>query len=94
MFKGMPVGYFEEPEYPRQSGCYRYVPYRGPGHYQMQSERRERGRARCYFNVGVQQISFAVLDCPDYGVLQLAEFEVAPKEEAEGLPPHGGRLNI
>jgi hypothetical protein len=80
MFKGMPVGYFEEPEYPRRSGPYRYMPYRGPGHYQMQTQRREKGGVRCYYEVGSGRVSFAVLDCPEYGVLELADF----KAEAEG----------
>ncbi len=75
MFEGMPVGYFEESEYPRQSGRYRYMPYRGPGHYQMGLEMREKGSARCHFNVGLEQISFTVSDCPEYGILELEDFD-------------------
>ncbi len=79
LFKGMPVGYFEESEYPRQSGRYRYMPYRSLGHYQMHAEKREKGKVRCYYQVGSEQVSFAVLDCPGYGILELAEFVVGAK---------------
>ncbi len=36
LLNGIAVGYFEDSEYPRQDGRYRYVPYRSVGHYQMQ----------------------------------------------------------
>ena len=39
MFDGKPVGYFEERELPRVPGRYRYMPYRGLGHYEMQRRR-------------------------------------------------------
>ena len=78
-FNGMPVGYFEESEYPRQDGRYRYMPYRGPGHYQMQTERREKGHVRCYYTVGPERVSFAVLDCPEYGCLELGDFRTDSK---------------
>ena len=74
-FNGMPVGYFEESEYPRNDGRYRYMPYRGLGHYQMGIELREKGRARCNYTVGSEEVSFAVLDCPEYGFLKLGEFQ-------------------
>jgi hypothetical protein len=76
-FNGMPVGCFEEPEYPRQDGRYRYMPYRGPGHYQMGIELREKGIARCTYTIGSEQFSFAVLDSPEYGVLELGEFQAS-----------------
>ena len=31
MFEGMPVGYFQEPEFPSTDGSYHYMPYRGLG---------------------------------------------------------------
>jgi hypothetical protein len=34
-FEGKPVGYFEESECPRVPGRYRYMPYRGIGHYEL-----------------------------------------------------------
>ena len=71
--KGIPVGLFEE--CPWRDGRYHYMPYRGPGHLQMQTELREKGGARCYFNTGSEQVSFTVSDCPEYGVLVLTNFE-------------------
>jgi hypothetical protein len=79
MFKGMRVGFFLEAEKPRHNGRYRYMPYRGPGHYQMQMQRREKGSARCYYDVGSKRVSFTVADCPEYGILVLVDFEVGAK---------------
>lgn len=36
-FNGMVVGYFEQADYPTTDGQYSYIPYRGPGHYEMQT---------------------------------------------------------
>jgi hypothetical protein len=77
MFKGMPVGHFEESEYPRRDGRYRYMPYRGPGHLQMQTELRNSARAECHYEFGGERVTFAVEDYPEYGVLELANFERA-----------------
>ena len=79
-FNGMPVGYFDESEYPRKAGRYRYVPYRGPGHYQMQTESREKGRARCCYNIGSERVFFDVLDCAEYGSLELGNFKTESTE--------------
>ncbi len=79
LLNGMPVGYFEESEYPRQDGRYRYVPYRSLGHYQMHTAL-EHGHVRCYYTLGSEKISFAVLDCPEYGILELADFRHDRKE--------------
>lgn len=79
MFEGMPVGIFLESEWPRHGGRYRYMPYRGLGHYQMQTQRREKGNARCYYDVGSERVSFTVADCPEYGILVLVDFEVEAK---------------
>lgn len=80
-FKGLPVGCFEGAEYPQQNGRYRYLPYRGPGHLQMHSERRATGSARCSFTVGSRPVSFVVLDCPEYGLLELADFEFEARDD-------------
>jgi hypothetical protein len=79
MFEGMPVGIFMEAEWPREDGRYRYMPYRGLGHYRMQTRRREKGSARCYFDDGRERVCFTVADCPEYGVLVLVDFEVGAK---------------
>lgn len=75
VFKGLPVGAFEGSEYPKRKGLYRYLPFRGPGHLQMHLERLETGSARCSYKVGSKQVAFVVLDCPEYGLLELADFE-------------------
>jgi hypothetical protein len=74
-YEGMPVGYFEEERYPMSPGRYRYVPYRGPGHYEMQTARRAGAHPRCTFQAGGRAVSFTVVNCSDYGVLELAEFD-------------------
>ncbi len=74
-YEGTPVGYFEEERYPVAPGRYRYMPYRGPGHYEMQTAHRAGGRPRCTYSANGRAVSFAVVDCPEYGVLELAEFD-------------------
>lgn len=73
-YKGMPVGCFEEDRYPMAPGRYRYEPYRGPGHYEMQTVWRAGGKPRCSFQVDGRRASFAVVGCPQHGVLELTEF--------------------
>ena len=85
-YDGKPVGYFEEPECPRVSGRYRYVPYRGPGHYELQLAVRDGKTPRCVVPSN-PEISFAVLACPEYGVLELSEFS-RPALSDNLAPPH------
>ena len=73
-FNGKPVGYFETPEYPSVPGRYRYMPFRGVGHYEMHQELRANGRALCYFNEGGSRVSFEVAGAPEEGVLDLRDF--------------------
>jgi hypothetical protein len=75
-YNGMEVGYFEGAAYPRKNGKYRYMPYRGPGHYEMQTERRAGGSPRCYYDLMKERVLFTILDCPEYGILQLTDFEI------------------
>ena len=82
MFENMPVGYFEEPEFPVRDGSYRYMPYRGPGHYRMGISLRETGRAQCSYDFGGERVLFIVRSCPEYGVLDLVEFERRPHADA------------
>jgi hypothetical protein len=78
MFDGLPVGCFEEAAYPSAPGRYRYMPYRGAGHYFMHQKRRESGAAHCTYECGGRRVSFVVIDCPEYGVLELRDFAEAP----------------
>ena len=43
MFEGGAVGYFEESEYPRDAGRYRYMPFRSYSHYAMHQARKDGG---------------------------------------------------
>jgi hypothetical protein len=78
-FEGQPVGYFEEPEFPASGGRYRYMPYRGPGHYRMGIKLSEAGRAQCSYDSGGERVLFIVQSCPEYGVLELGEYKRTPK---------------
>jgi hypothetical protein len=69
-FQRLPVGVFQEPEYPRASGRYRYMPYRGPGHLRM-GQALMKGPARCYYKAGWWRRKFTVKSVPEYGVLEV-----------------------
>ena len=74
-YKGMPVGSFELESYPTAPGRYRYMPYRGPGHYELQTALRTGAQPHCTFQARGRAVSFVVVDCPEYGVLEVAEFD-------------------
>jgi hypothetical protein len=77
-FDGYPVGVFEGTDYPTVPGRYRYDPYRGPGHWRMQTAYREGLRPRCTFRTKERSISFCVENCPENHVLDLADFQEEP----------------
>jgi hypothetical protein len=79
LFGDMVVGFFEEPDMPRADGRFRYMPYRGVGHYTMQTQRRAGTNPRCYYDANDVRVAFSVRDCPEYGVLELCDFEVSPR---------------
>jgi len=70
LFRGLPVGYFEEPACPRNGGRYRYVQYRGPGHYEMGRALAD-GPVRCSFRDDHAVVEFIVTSIPEYGVVQI-----------------------
>jgi len=76
------VGYFEESEYPHCDGRFRYMPYRSHSHYSMGEIRRAGGIPRCYYDTGEIRVSFAVRDCPEYGVLELYDFKSSQRAVA------------
>ncbi len=84
-YEDMAVGYFEEPEFPSRPGRYRYMPYRGPGHHKMQTARRSGERPKCYYCGTGIRVTFLVVDCPEYGVLELTDFATQPP--ASPSPP-------
>jgi hypothetical protein len=71
-FDGAPVGYFEQEQFPSQPGSYRYIPYRGIGHYRLMQALKSSGPQRCHYPIEGTQHCLAVLNCPSYGVLELA----------------------
>jgi len=83
MLDGIPVGYFEGNDFPSSPGRYRYMPFRGPGHYVMRKQLSAGGRPRCYYDAGDIRVSFAVRDCPEYAVLDLCDFENSPQSDAK-----------
>jgi len=75
-FNNLAVGYFTAEKYPTTAGRFEYMPYRGPGHYQMQEEIEAQGCCQCYYQHNGKIIQFVVLNYPKYGVLDLAEFNI------------------
>jgi hypothetical protein len=78
----MEVGFFEETKMPLAAGRFRYVPYRGPGHYKMQTQLRAGDNPNCYYDTKDAHVTFTVRDCPEYGVLELCDFKVSPRNVA------------
>ena len=75
MFNGSRVGCFDAGALPSRPGRYRYEPYRSYGHYEMHKVLRMRGAPRCYYDAEEFRISFTVRACPEYGLLDLDEFD-------------------
>ena len=82
MFEDMPVGVFQEPEFPSRDGSYHYMPFRGPGHYLMGKRLHEAGSAQCSYIADGMRVLFSVRSCPKYGVLDLEKFERSPHVDA------------
>jgi len=73
LIEGMEVGILEK--YPHEPGRYRYEPYRGPGHYEMQRRLSSGEKPRCYYDCDGVRVSFIVSSCPEYGILELYDFD-------------------
>lgn len=80
-FEGRPVGIFTSGA-PTGEGLAAYMPYRGPGHHDMQMVLRAGATARCAYLSEKGRVHFDVLGCPNYGVLSLANFS---EEEARTI---------
>jgi hypothetical protein len=68
----MVVGTFEGNRYPVQDGEYKYMPYRGPGHLEMQNRLKKDGKAQCKYILKNKDIIFDITACPKYGIVVLA----------------------
>lgn len=73
MFDDLPVGYFETSEYPMDNGEYKYMAFRGFGHYEMQMKLKELGKACCFYKSDEQVVWFGVLSS-NQGYLTLTNF--------------------
>jgi hypothetical protein len=70
-FEDEPAGYFEQDRRPSEPGQYRYLAYRGVGHYRLMESLKSSGPQRCYYLVGDTKQFFTVLNCPIQGMLEL-----------------------
>ena len=75
LYEGYYAGFFVGPHRPSVEGRYRYKPHRGGGYYKLHCALRDGAHPRCTFRAR-PDISFTVLSCPEYGVLELSDFTV------------------
>lgn len=80
-FGSLAVGIFQTDLPPHHDGRYRYEPYRGSGHYHLQESLKRSPAQRCYYRKGELRHYFTVIDCPEYGSLDLAEFDTPTADE-------------
>jgi len=84
-FESNPVGLFRDQAFPIEPGEYAYEPYRGPGHYEMQTALRSGAEVICKYMLNDQRVSFRVRSCPRCGVLNLSGFQIEPPMRVELL---------
>ena len=70
-FDDVVVGQFSDGTYPDRDGEVGYEPFRGPGHFQLQTALKSTGKADCYFKREDERVRFEVVGCPRYGVLSI-----------------------
>lgn len=74
-FEGNPVGYFLADTLPNKPGRHKYMPYRGPGHYNLGQSLIAKGPQHCELLVEKKSHKFLVQCIPEYGVVEVAKFE-------------------
>jgi hypothetical protein len=67
-FEDHAVGYFED-QLPSSPGEYRYMPFRGPGHFRLVEALASSGSQRCYYLIEGKKQYFIVLKTSNHGVL-------------------------
>ena len=82
MFGQSAVGTFDDSALPRSLGRHQYEPYRGAGHYEMQEQLQAGHSPRCHYDADDIRVSFTVRSCPEYGVLELCDFDTTPLNAA------------
>lgn len=70
-FEEYAVGYFED-ERPSSPGQYRYMPFRGPGHWRLAQALASSGSQSCYHVTQGEKHYFTVLSIASYGILQVS----------------------
>lgn len=77
---GDPVGYFTETGAPTAPGRYRYMPYRGGGHYEMGQRFQSGESPRCELLTATMRVSFTALSVPEVHVMEIGEVDVQPRK--------------
>ena len=73
----LPVGYFLDDCTPVAEGEYKYMPFRGPGHYSLGLQLKALNTPRCHYTSDSRRVEFSVLAHVEYGVLRLSNFAIA-----------------
>ena len=71
----MEIGLFLVADGPHTPGRYPYEPYRSAGHHKLQTLLRNGSSPHCYYESAEERVIFIVVSCPEYGVLELKDFE-------------------
>lgn len=71
-FNQMVVGEFTD-GYPTAPGDITYMPYRGPGHGQMQKALKDAGQVSCSFRKEGNTFTLTIIACPKYRVLTASD---------------------
>jgi hypothetical protein len=79
----LPVGYFEESNYPKVAEPYRYMPYRSLAHDRLVTALGRGEIPRCSYVVDGTEVSFAIHQGPGHKVLELRDFEFDPNESRQ-----------
>ena len=66
------VGYFED-QPPLSAGEYRYMPFRGPGHFLLGQELNRKGPQYCHYVANGETRYFTVVRIPRPNVLEVSE---------------------
>jgi hypothetical protein len=74
-FDGKLVGYFEQQDFPRVDGVYRYMPCRGLGHYAIQMALQHGENPRCSYREDGAIASFVVRKGHECATLELFDFQ-------------------
>ena len=71
------VGYFED-QLPSSAGEYRYMPFRGPGHFLLGQELTRKGPQYCHYVVNGETRYFTVARIPRPNILEVSELVPSP----------------